>query len=313
MIVLALPLLVLAAGALAPDPLDVELLTDAATPGTRIRLYDVVGAEARELLSDELLDVDLGRSPSPSAGRLLTRRAIELSLPENSVRLVGADGVTVRTLTRRVDPDEVVAEARKYLVRELGLSNDVEIDVSKHPFEAEVPRGRETFELKPRFRSRPVGAGAIGVLVDVVVDDKLQVVLPTAFLVRTYATHPVLARTLKRGERLTPEHVRTARVETTSRFGVAAAADATELIGRVARRSLTIGDVLQERDFELPILVRRGEAVTMVFARGALRVEAFGLARDDGILGATIRVENLMTQRKLVGRVVGNGLVQLNP
>ncbi|MFG0316022.1 MAG: flagellar basal body P-ring formation chaperone FlgA [Planctomycetota bacterium JB042] len=307
--------LLLAALSAPPVPADaapvVTLLERTSTPGTRIRLIDLVSPEHRGALAPTLLETDLGRAPSPGFERRVTRAAVRSMLPAE-VRLDGAEESLVRSDIETVSGERLLAAARAHLTSDVRLDEGAELEVTRRPLDVRVPRGRDGVALVPRLRGNVRGRGAIQVLVDVTVDRKLQATVPVGFMARVFRDVPVLAHALSRGAHLTEADLTTARLELT-RAANEPISDPSRLLGRVARRNLRAGDVLLDRDFEQPALVRRNEPVTLVFARGALRAETFGIARETGVLGDTVRIENLTTRKTVVGRVIGPGLVRTNP
>lgn len=90
------------------------------------------------------------------------------------------------------------------------------------------------------------------------------------------------------------------------------ARDPAELVGREARRALAAGRVVRAGDLAAPRLVARGEAVTMVYARGGLEVNALGRALDHGSVGAVVRVANATSDLVREGVVVGPKRVRIN-
>ena len=289
----------------------VPLVEHAETPGTRIRLLDVVPLARRASLPDDLLQTDLGRAPTPGYSRRITRAWVRSALPDG-VEIIGAAETLVDANLKTISSERILAEAEMHIQAHAGLAQGAILEPSRRPIDVRVPRGRKGVDLRPRLRGGNTGRGAIPVLVDVLVDGKLQATVSVSFIARVFADVPVLARAISRGGRLSLADLGTARVELT-RSAIQPIDDVTALVGRIARRGLRAGQPLAERDFERQMLVRRNEPVTMVFARGTLRAETFGVAKESAGLGDPVRVENLTTKKIVVGRVLGPGLVGMNP
>jgi flagellar basal body P-ring formation protein FlgA len=85
------------------------------------------------------------------------------------------------------------------------------------------------------------------------------------------------------------------------------------VVGSEAARRLPAGRALRARDVVEPRLVRRGRPVVMVYARAGLRVTALGRALDDGAMGATVRIANVDSNRRLEAVVVGPDEVVVGP
>ncbi|RIK98937.1 MAG: flagella basal body P-ring formation protein FlgA [Proteobacteria bacterium] len=91
----------------------------------------------------------------------------------------------------------------------------------------------------------------------------------------------------------------------------AAVSDAGEVAGRRLRRSVPAGTPLRAAWLEDVPLVRRGEPVRLSLVSGALRIEATGLARQDGRAGEIVRVESQTSRREVIGRVGTDGVVHV--
>lgn len=78
-----------------------------------------------------------------------------------------------------------------------------------------------------------------------------------------------------------------------------------DVIGKETTRILTIGQILDDSLVQRPLLVRRGEIVT-VYARSAgIRVRTTARAREDGSQGDLITVESVQDRKAFFARVSG--------
>ena len=88
--------------------------------------------------------------------------------------------------------------------------------------------------------------------------------------------------------------------------------DADQLIGKTPRRALRAGEPVRLVDLQMPVLVHKGELVTMLLETGTLHLTAQGQAMEDGARGALIRVSNSKSSRLLDATIVGSGLVRVS-
>ena len=72
-----------------------------------------------------------------------------------------------------------------------------------------------------------------------------------------------------------------------------------DALGMQLRRPLSAGQALAPGALGAPILVRRGQNVTLVADAGALKVRVNGIAMEDGSAGEVINVQNLSSKRKV--------------
>lgn len=78
-----------------------------------------------------------------------------------------------------------------------------------------------------------------------------------------------------------------------------------EVVGRELTRAVAPGVVLQPQYLRTPILVRRGEVVTVYARSGGVRVRVTARAKEDGSLGDLITVESLSNRKSYTARVSG--------
>ena len=85
--------------------------------------------------------------------------------------------------------------------------------------------------------------------------------------------------------------------------------DAADLIGKVPRRSLRGGEPIRASDVHRPLLVSRGDLVTMVLRGPAMLLTVRGRAQEDGSKGDTVRVSNTQSNNLVEAVVVGPNMV----
>lgn len=88
-------------------------------------------------------------------------------------------------------------------------------------------------------------------------------------------------------------------------------AEAADLVGKTPRRAIRPQEPVRQIDVALPLVVRKGDLVTIVFETPGLVLTAQGKAAEDGAKGASIRVANTRSGRLLDAVVVGPGTVAI--
>lgn len=78
-----------------------------------------------------------------------------------------------------------------------------------------------------------------------------------------------------------------------------------QLVGMEAARSIQAGDVILSDQVRAPILVKRGEKVTVTTQGSGIRVRNTARVRQDGSRGELVQVESLETKERYDARVVG--------
>lgn len=87
--------------------------------------------------------------------------------------------------------------------------------------------------------------------------------------------------------------------------------DPAEVVGQSARRSLRAGQVIGPASLAPPVLVRRGQRLTVLATAGGLSASVEAEALEDGRLGERIKLRNTSSRKPLEAKVTGPGQVQL--
>jgi len=120
----------------------------------------------------------------------------------------------------------------------------------------------------------------------------------------------VAARAIAAGDVIEADDVRAASVAR-SKLSRGAYHEASQVVGRRAKRMMREGMVFRPDRVEDVPVIRRGGTVRIRLERGPLRIEAIGRAREDGVLGSPIRILNLESRREIVGIVREDGVVHV--
>jgi flagella basal body P-ring formation protein FlgA len=78
-----------------------------------------------------------------------------------------------------------------------------------------------------------------------------------------------------------------------------------QLVGKAARRILRAGETVRAGDIAEPIVVHKGDLVTIELNTPGMQLSAQGKALEDGAVGASIRVANTQSNRVIDGVVAG--------
>lgn len=82
-----------------------------------------------------------------------------------------------------------------------------------------------------------------------------------------------------------------------------------EVVGMAAKRPLIAGSAVNTEQLAQPVLIKRGEAVTIIAEVDGLSVRMPGVAMADGRRGEPIQVKNSTTARMVDAQVVSEGVV----
>ena len=76
-----------------------------------------------------------------------------------------------------------------------------------------------------------------------------------------------------------------------------------------ARRMLHAGEAMRAEDLRHPIVVTRGQTVTMLFHAPGVELTAMGRAMGEGGVGDTVTIQNPASFRMIAGVITGPGTV----
>ncbi len=117
---------------------------------------------------------------------------------------------------------------------------------------------------------------------------------------------PVLAQPVAAGEEITPDHIDWASYRA-DRLRPDAVLDPELIIGRESRRALRPNEPLRAYDLQMPVMISRGELVTLVLEAPGLQLSVRARAMEDAADGELARFVNLQSNRTIEALVDGPG------
>ncbi|SNR88606.1 flagellar basal body P-ring formation chaperone FlgA [Desulfurobacterium atlanticum] len=133
-------------------------------------------------------------------------------------------------------------------------------------------------------------------------------VVPVSVRVVKLKNVVVAAKDILPGELITKDLLKLKRV---SEFKAGNAfSSINEVSGKRAKRLIKSERIIKFTDVEPDYKVFKNTPVKVVYESGAIRIEMMGLALQNGALGDIIEVKNISTGKKILCKVVGNGVVK---
>lgn len=133
-------------------------------------------------------------------------------------------------------------------------------------------------------------------------DDNVHV----AGRVERMAQVPVLSNRVMRGEVINTSNIEWQTLPE-GRLPRTALTDVDLIVGMAAKRTLQPGKPVSTADVQRPLMVNKGESVTMYLTTPAMRLTAKGRALEHGSEGDTIRISNSQTNTVVDAIVTGPG------
>jgi flagella basal body P-ring formation protein FlgA len=117
----------------------------------------------------------------------------------------------------------------------------------------------------------------------------------------------VALRAIARGDVIRAADIELATIEVNSKStGQRATFDSVEkLIGMEASQAIRVGEAILVGQVRSPIMVRRGDVITVISQGGGIRVRTSAKALSDGARGDLVQVESLGSREKFDVRIVG--------
>jgi flagella basal body P-ring formation protein FlgA len=82
------------------------------------------------------------------------------------------------------------------------------------------------------------------------------------------------------------------------------------LTGMQTRRVLRAGEALRAEDVRRPVVVTKGQSVTMTFRLPGIELSAMGRAMSEGGIGDTVTVQNPASFRMVIATIIAPGTVR---
>ncbi|RZA05112.1 MAG: flagellar basal body P-ring formation protein FlgA [Moraxellaceae bacterium] len=128
-------------------------------------------------------------------------------------------------------------------------------------------------------------------------------------LAKVYRSVAVASRTLQRGDIITDSDL-TNDVKDVSEFRLGFALTPETIVGKQVKFTVNKGEAFRNSALDAPLVIKRGDAVTMEAAAGEIVVRTNGTAVTDGRIGQQIRVKNNQSARIINAKVIEAGRVQ---
>lgn len=301
--------LMLAAALLTGTAAGAATLKPAATVADgQILLGDLFdGLPAEQAVRPVLTAPEPGRRTSldaPTLTRIATSNGVDWRATG------GADRLTVERASVEVTNSAIIDSLRQ-AVRAAGAGDNVEVLLDNRALSLFLPagndasvrvenlaydaqRGRLSAEIVapatgPELLRQPVGARAVDMVV-----------------------LPVLSRRLAQGEVISDADITYIR-QPRDRMQAGVVSDVSEIIGKTVRRAVAPNQAVYVRDVREPVVVAKGQAVTILLQTRAMTLTASGKALSDGAQGELVRIVNTSSSRVIEAIVAGPNLVTVQP
>lgn len=281
--------------ALADDP--VVLRETLVVEGAHVTLGDLFD------VADDRADVVVARAPEPGSRTSLDVNYVRQIAAEHDLDWANATGVrrlTISRASRAIGAGALTDMLEGELFAEQGSVHEVQLANTAMALHAPVDAtgGPQIVSLNFDARSGMLAA-------EIRPYDGAQPVRVTG---RAYATVdvPVLARAIPAGTEISGNDIEWVS-HRSDRLRPDAVIDPDAIIGHEARRALRPGEPLRSYDLQRPLMVERGELVTLMFEAPGIQLSVRARAMEDASDGEVARFVNLQSNRTVEALVDGPG------
>lgn len=295
-----------------PDQVVVQVRPNVQVAGNEIYLKDVAEITASAALKEKMGAIQLGPSPRPGKEKkILGRRLLSIVqaakvMPE-CAKVTLPEVIQIERAFQSIK-EEVLQQLFDCSVREGLAGSDFNVRQVKVCGANQFPAGKLSMSI-PKGNNQK-WAGNVNLRLQVQVNGEhcgsltlsgwVDRFMPVVCTIREVKHHTVLT-----GEDLT---LRPVNISTLSGELVT---DMANAIGKQTRTTLRAGACLRSGFLEVAPLVQKGDRVKILAGSGQLNVSTIGIAKSSGGRGDQIQVENIVSNKIVVGRVTGESTVEV--
>lgn len=181
-------------------------------------------------------------------------------------------------------------ENRRHSIEPITVPAGLRLPAGDITYEASIPNG-------VRF------AKGMQVNIDVSIDGKHYTQVRCTMRVRVFDNMVVAARQFRQEKTITAEDVRLEERED-SGANWTYYTDVNQVIGKVAKKVVTQGTIINSSIIQNPIAVSRGDKIKITAEVNGVVIQTDGVAMENGRIDGYITVKNINSSRLLRGKVV---------
>lgn len=218
------------------------------------------------------------------------------------------DRITVTRQSVQLSDEQIEGIFRKFIMENAPWKpEDMVIRKVSYSGLPVLPTGKMTYEVIPAQRER--FAGNVSISVNFIVNGEKVRTLGITGRVDVYQNIYHASRALKQNDIVTPADLELQRINITESPDDYVTRPDQALNNRIVR-GVRLHEPITLKDVDKPLVLKRGDPVTIVYAQPGIHVTAKGLAKEDGAQGATIRISNVKSNKIISCRVLDSETVQ---
>ncbi|MCW8932930.1 MAG: flagellar basal body P-ring formation chaperone FlgA [Gammaproteobacteria bacterium] len=316
-LVISFILLILSFNVFANEfPLTVELKKKVNVTKQIIYLNDIAKLSTKGFFSKEKLqNIKIARSPRIGYVKRIKMQDIKIlvrkQLPQTyeSIKWTGAEHIQVHARGRTIAFDELVKQAKNYLITELNDDErEVFVNVTGKKKNINLPFGKVKFE--PRLNSDFLSK-RMCVWLDIYVEKQFYRSIPVWLNVEITEPVYVAKYTMQGKSTIVPALFEIKKRNVTDFSGLHVKFKDFKSV-LLLQKKMVKNEVLLAKNVKKVPAVIGGRKVTVEVIEGKLRLKLQGVAQQDGEIGDIMKIKTFHSQEVIKAKVIGRQLVQVN-
>lgn len=278
----------------------------------RIFLKDISKIQANGFLKEALEKIELGVSPKPDKIKSFKKNKIlsiikgQRYLPDN-IMVTSPERIYVKRMSQTISRQDIRQVVEQKLSK-LFQNRDYQLKTFSVKGLEIYPKGDIKFFLVINEMIRK--KGKLSFFLDVIIDGKKEDRLSGSGVVAVYENVFHASESHRKGESLSKKNI---HLEKKNIFELSdnVIKAFKEIDQKILKSNVKKGDVLKNRFFVDPPLVRKGEIVTLVARNENLLIVTSAISREDGFENGLIKVENISSGKLIRCIVKGKSKVEV--
>ncbi len=258
-------------------------------------------------LKDKVENIIVSMSDNTSN---IDRKTVYLKLINNGInrfKVVGAKSVEILKGIKRISNTLMKKRIKKYIDSQFPFASDIKVVYQKIP-DIKLPSGGKL--VIQRYGKGFSNSYLLKVMLlkngKVIKQDFAQV------FVKVWAKVPIARRFISRGKILSLKDFKW-EIREINYSNYDFAKSSSEIVGKKVLYSIGSGNVIREKVLSSKVSVKRGELVRILVRMKGIKITTIGKALSSGVKGQTIKIINLKSKKKLIGKIIGENLVEVLP
>ena len=266
-------------------------------------------------MKSRLAAIRIGRAAPAGQARNISRDYILLRLRQSGIDHKGFDlrlpaKIEVRRSAIRITREEMEMMIRDHF-QASPPSNEAQVNIKAVRIKNDIllPDGKISHEIEVSRQNAP--SRMLPVAIVFKVDGRMERKVPALVSLEILQSVVVSRRPIPRLKIITPEDVMLRQANVVGR-GAQVMRSIDEVVGKRARRAISMNTELHAGLVEWPPVVKKGDRVLIVAESGHLRITTTGEVKTTGKIGQQVRVLNLDSQKTIMAQVVDSHTVRVS-